>query len=148
MTKPTKTRVMSGHNEGEAIPIRLFCPQCGKLHLDVGEWATRLHHTHACQHCGEVWRPAVVYTVGVRFLPGFRNSPPAETSPVEGPSEPLEASGGVQAPTPQTTPKTPLEVCHCDHLKTDHTSTPGGNQPHTGSCSKVFCNCKRFQARK
>lgn len=32
------------------------------------------HHTHACQHCGMVWRPAVVPTVGVYFLPGFKNT--------------------------------------------------------------------------
>ena len=55
------------------IPMRLHCPACQALHIDEGEFATRLHHTHACQHCGNVWRPAVVPTVGVRFLPGFRN---------------------------------------------------------------------------
>jgi rubredoxin len=57
------------------IPMRLRCPECGALHLDVGEFATKPHHTHACQQCGEVWRPAVVPTVGVKFLPGFRNEP-------------------------------------------------------------------------
>lgn len=55
------------------IPIRLWCPDCGRLHVDEGEWATKPHHTHACQYCGAVWRPAVVATVGVRFLPGFKN---------------------------------------------------------------------------
>lgn len=55
------------------VPMRLVCPACGNLHIDEGEFATKPHHTHACQHCGEVWRPAVVATVGVRFLPGFRN---------------------------------------------------------------------------
>lgn len=58
------------------IPIRLECPACGDLHVDEGEFATRPHHTHACQHCGAVWRPAVVPTVGVRFLPGFKNVAP------------------------------------------------------------------------
>jgi hypothetical protein len=57
------------------IPIRLECPACGELHIDVGEFATKPHHTHACQACGAVWRPAVVDTVGVRFLPGFKNEP-------------------------------------------------------------------------
>jgi hypothetical protein len=57
----------------EPIPIRLLCPMCGELHIDVGEFATKPHHTHACQACGHVWRPAVVNTVGVRFLPGFKN---------------------------------------------------------------------------
>jgi len=58
----------------EPIPMRLVCEGCGELHIDVGEFATRPHHTHACQNCGMVWRPAIVPTVGVRFLPGFKNS--------------------------------------------------------------------------
>jgi rubredoxin len=60
----------------EPIPMRLMCPCCGELHIDEGEFATRVHHTHACQRCGHVWRPAVVATVGVRFLPGFQNEEP------------------------------------------------------------------------
>jgi hypothetical protein len=59
--------------EQTPIPMRLECPACGELHIDVGEFATKPHHTHACQSCGAVWRPAVVPTVGVRFLPGFKN---------------------------------------------------------------------------
>jgi len=55
------------------IQMRLTCPVCSALHIDVGEFATKPHHTHACQECGHVWRPAVVATVGVRFLPGFKN---------------------------------------------------------------------------
>jgi hypothetical protein len=55
------------------IPMRLHCPECHALHVDEGEFATKPHHTHACQRCGAVWRPAVVPTVGVRFLPGFAN---------------------------------------------------------------------------
>jgi rubredoxin len=55
------------------IPMRLNCPTCGALHIDEGEFATKVHHTHACQSCGMVWRPAVGPTVGVRFLPGFKN---------------------------------------------------------------------------
>lgn len=58
----------------EAIPMRLHCPECGALHIDEGEFSTKLHHTHACQSCGAVWRPAVEHTVGVRFLPGFKNA--------------------------------------------------------------------------
>lgn len=53
--------------------MRLTCPGCGELHIDEGEFATKPHHTHSCQHCGLTWRPAVVHTVGVRFLPGFKN---------------------------------------------------------------------------
>ncbi len=56
------------------IPMRIICPRCSELHIDEGEFATKPHHTHACQECGEVWRPAIVPTVGVRFLPGFKNA--------------------------------------------------------------------------
>lgn len=56
----------------EAIPLVLTCPSCGERHIDEGVFSVKLHHTHACQSCGMVWRPAVVYTVGVRFLPGFK----------------------------------------------------------------------------
>jgi hypothetical protein len=59
----------------DPIPMILTCPQCGGRHVDEGEFAARPHHTHACQGCGMAWRPAVVHTVGVRFLPGFRDGP-------------------------------------------------------------------------
>lgn len=52
-------------------PMILICPSCGGRHIDVGIFATKPHHTHACQHCGIVWRPALFDTVGVAFLPGF-----------------------------------------------------------------------------
>lgn len=55
------------------VPMILTCPSCNARHIDEGEFATRVHHTHACQSCGIVWRPALVPTVGVRFLPGFKN---------------------------------------------------------------------------
>lgn len=57
----------------EPLPQIMSCPACRKRHIDEGEWETRPHHTHACQHCGFVWRPAVEPTVGVRFLPDFKN---------------------------------------------------------------------------
>jgi hypothetical protein len=60
-------------NGGDPIPMLLFCPACGDRHVDEGEFAAKSHHTHACQTCGMAWRPAVVPTVGVRFLPGFKN---------------------------------------------------------------------------
>lgn len=68
-------RAISGASriDPDPIPMRLPCPACGGLHVDEGEFATRPHHTHACQSCGNVWRPAIVATVGVRFLPGFKN---------------------------------------------------------------------------
>lgn len=55
------------------VPMLLFCPSCGARHIDKGEFATRAHHAHACQNCGMTWRPAVVATVGVQFLPGFKD---------------------------------------------------------------------------
>lgn len=55
------------------IPMLLWCPECRARHIDVGVFVTKPHHTHACQSCGHCWRPALVPTVGVQFLPGFRN---------------------------------------------------------------------------
>ena len=57
------------------IPMLIWCPMCKARHLDVGEFATKVHHTHSCQNCGLTWRPAVTPTVGVEFLPGFKNAP-------------------------------------------------------------------------
>ncbi len=64
---------MGDERESEPIPMLLWCPECSTRHVDVGEFATKRHHTHACQSCGHVWRPAIVPTCGVRFLPGFKN---------------------------------------------------------------------------
>lgn len=58
----------------QPVAMILTCPACDARHLDVGKWATKPHHTHACQACGVVWRPAVANTVGVQFLPGFKNT--------------------------------------------------------------------------
>lgn len=55
------------------IQMLLWCPECGERHIDVGDFSTRPHHTHACQGCGMVWRPCVFATVGVQWLPGFKN---------------------------------------------------------------------------
>ncbi len=55
------------------VPMLLWCPECGERHVDVGDFATKPHHTHACQGCGHVWRPAIVATCGVQFLPGYKN---------------------------------------------------------------------------
>lgn len=55
------------------LPLILTCPSCGGRHVDKGLFATKPHHTHACQHCGLTWRPAIEPTVGVQFLPGFKD---------------------------------------------------------------------------
>lgn len=75
------TRVHAGllaweQERKKPIPMRLRCPTCNALHIDEGEFATKPHHTHTCQSCGETWRPAIVATVGVQWLPGFKNGAP------------------------------------------------------------------------
>lgn len=78
----TERRDLLGHidalgtAEGAPIPLLLWCPACGQRHIDEGAYAVQTHHTHACQSCGMVWRPALVSTVGVQFLPGFKNPEP------------------------------------------------------------------------
>lgn len=54
-------------------PIRalIWCPKCGRQHIDEGEWATREHHKHRCvgiDGCGHEWSPLEVPTVGIRRL--------------------------------------------------------------------------------
>ena len=62
------------------VPMLLWCPECNERHVDRGEFATKPHHTHACQFCGHVWRPAIAPTTGVQFLPGFKNEPEPASS--------------------------------------------------------------------
>lgn len=50
------------------IPMILNCAYCGTRHIDADEWATRPHRSHLCAHCGRIWRPANVDTVGVLKL--------------------------------------------------------------------------------
>jgi predicted RNA-binding Zn-ribbon protein involved in translation (DUF1610 family) len=66
---------LTQERETYAAPIHLLltCPMCGERHIDAGEFATKPHHTHSCQFCGMTWRPAIVATVGVQFLPGFKD---------------------------------------------------------------------------
>jgi uncharacterized Zn finger protein len=54
------------------IPMILHCPTCNGRHIDEGVFIDKVHHTHACQHCGLVWRPAKHNTHGVQFLPGYK----------------------------------------------------------------------------
>lgn len=63
---------------GEPVPMILTCIACGARHVDGvaqdgTDWSKKPHHTHSCQTCGVTWRPALVNTVGVQFLPGFKN---------------------------------------------------------------------------
>lgn len=67
--------VQQGQRDLEApLPMLLWCPSCNVRHIDEGPFIEKVHHTHACQSCGVVWRPAIRATVGVRFLPGFLNA--------------------------------------------------------------------------
>lgn len=69
------------------IPMLIWCPMCNQRHIDQGDFAVRPHHTHACQFCGFTWRPAIVATVGVRFLPGFKDDDPPPAARAPEPSE-------------------------------------------------------------
>jgi hypothetical protein len=59
-----------------AIPpheMVIHCPACGKQHLDIGEFATRVHRKHLCENttegpgtgCGHLWVPFPYATKGV-----------------------------------------------------------------------------------
>ena len=77
-THPHTHKNHSIDSEPELIPpieMILHCPMCNVRHVDKGKFAEKLHHTHACQNCGFVWRPACCYTVGVQFLHGFKDEP-------------------------------------------------------------------------
>lgn len=69
--------------EPKPVPMILYCPMCTERHIDQGEFETKVHHTHSCQSCGHTWRPAVVPTVGVMFLPGFKDETAATLSDEE-----------------------------------------------------------------
>lgn len=58
---------------------KLFCPWCGKRHVDMGEFADRPHHTHRCvddpwggKGCGREWRLA-------EYVFGHAGDPPEPT---------------------------------------------------------------------
>lgn len=58
--------------EREPLRVPLFCPNCGQQHIDVGEFATRVHRTHKCTGeagngpgCGHLWRPSAAPTFGI-----------------------------------------------------------------------------------
>ena len=52
------------------IPMLLFCPRCGKQHVDApkGDWTNPPHATHTCQFCDLNWRPSNALTEGVAGL--------------------------------------------------------------------------------
>lgn len=54
------------------IDILLFCPNCGKQHIDQPQpelnWTNPPHRSHECHFCHWVWRPADVPTNGVEKI--------------------------------------------------------------------------------
>jgi len=84
--------------DGAPVAMFLTCPVCGGRHIDLGRFATHPHATHSCQHCGHTWRPAVVPTCGVQYLPGFKNADDGEAcAPVVAPDPSLhQASKAVR----------------------------------------------------
>jgi hypothetical protein len=70
---------------GTPLAMLLWCPACNARHIDEGDFATKPHHTHACQNCGHVWRPAIEPTCGVHFLPGFKNTEASKDDAQPGP---------------------------------------------------------------
>jgi hypothetical protein len=55
-----------------AIPMLLFCPNCGNQHVDKPEphkgWHNPPHKSHLCHVCETVWRPCDHATVGVAAI--------------------------------------------------------------------------------
>ena len=59
------------------VDVVIYCPKCGKQHLDQGEFLTRVHRKHLCEHtpedspenpktgCGHLWVPFEYATRGV-----------------------------------------------------------------------------------
>lgn len=58
--------------QNNSIPMVLFCPNCGRQHIDhpepEKEWTNPPHKSHLCAGCGTIWRPADVCTVGVAAI--------------------------------------------------------------------------------
>ncbi len=70
------------------VDMLLFCPHCGRQHIDAIEtgttlsrsgldtltetevvtWSNPPHRSHLCHHCGTIWRPADVATNGVATI--------------------------------------------------------------------------------
>lgn len=71
--QPPPNRSCQRYVNDMPIPMILNCPACGARHVDKGEFAKKEHRDHACQACGVVWRPSLCYTVGVQFLPGYKD---------------------------------------------------------------------------
>lgn len=55
------------------VDLVIHCPSCGRQHLDIGEFETRVHRKHLCENtpegektgCGHLWVPFQYPTRGV-----------------------------------------------------------------------------------
>lgn len=55
------------------VDLVIHCPSCGRQHLDIGEFETRVHRKHLCENtpegektgCGHLWVPFQYPTLGV-----------------------------------------------------------------------------------
>lgn len=84
---PQNRRIFyAGHCKGydaameKPIDMVLFCPNCGKQHIDAPDdhpelrdihkapWTNPPHRSHLCHECGCIWRPADVPTNGVAAI--------------------------------------------------------------------------------
>jgi hypothetical protein len=81
-------QALEGHTLPELVPQPMkqviYCPltakcecgrprMCGARHVDKGDFATKPHHTHSCQECGGSFRLQKEATVGVAFIPEFKD---------------------------------------------------------------------------
>lgn len=59
-------------SELSTIDMVLYCPECGKQHIDepsgASGWTNPPHRSHLCAFCGCRWRPADIATNGVREI--------------------------------------------------------------------------------
>ena len=84
---PSTASAVADAGAGAPIDMVLYCPKCGKQHIDapepgraiwgsamhspvveVGGWTNPPHRSHLCHGCGHVWRPADVPTNGVQAV--------------------------------------------------------------------------------
>jgi hypothetical protein len=56
----------------EPLPMLLFCPACGKQHVDAPDpardWTNPPHRSHLCACCGCIWRQADFPTTGIEQI--------------------------------------------------------------------------------
>lgn len=68
----------------EPLPMLLFCPACGRQHVDAPDperdWTNPPHRSHECADCGCIWRPADFPTTGIAAI---RTQGKADTWSVE-----------------------------------------------------------------